>query len=684
MKIKIAAIIAGTLAAATCAFSLSGCGEEKSNNSDGISPIATTVKNDGSSDTLYVKKVENLPDDFVMGMDSSAVISLEESGVKYYDFDGKETDVFKVLADNGINTIRVRVWNNPYDSNGNGFGGGNCDINTALKIGKRANEYGMNLMLDFHYSDFWADPSKQKAPSAWAELGLDTTSAEKDDWDTSKADALYEYTKDCLTQLKDAGIHVNIVQVGNETNNGLAGETTWRNMATLMSYGSKAIREVYPEAKVAVHFANPEKSDNYKKYAKNLESYGVDYDIFASSYYPYWHGTRDNLQSLLSEIAETYDKEVMVAETSYAYTEEDTDFWSNTIGSGGGITKEYPFTVQGQANSVRNIIDTVANTTNGIGVCYWEGTWISVGGTTLEENKALWEKYGSGWASSYSAYYDPSDAGKYYGGCAVDNQAFFDENGKPLESLKVFSLVKNGNEIEAKADAIEDVNLTFDLNGEITLPDTVNAIMTDDSKKAIPVTWEKYDVAAMKSGGPAKYTIEGVADGMKAYCYVSMIEYNFLTNYSFEDDENKTLTPTGWTVVNNGPSTAELYVEEKTTDSLTGNNHFHFYSKAADGIDFNLEQEVTGLSAGKYKYSISIMGGDGGSTEIYAYVKLNGEIIKKQSMRITSYNEWDTAVIEGIEYNGTDTLTIGIYVKCSGANNGAWGKIDDAMLNSMT
>jgi len=673
------------LAAATLALGaicLAGCDE---NSGDGnISPLETKVKGDGESSSLYVKKVENLSDDFIMGMDSSAVISLENSGVKYYNYDGTETDVFKVLAENGINTIRVRVWNNPYDLNGNGFGGGNCDINTALEIGKRANEYGMNLMVDFHYSDFWADPSKQYVPAAWKDLTLDTTSADAEDWVTDKADALYEYTKESLTLLKDAGIHINVVQVGNETNNGLAGETTWRNITTLMSYGSKAIREVYPEAKVAVHFANPEKTDNYRKYAKNLDNYGVDYDIFASSYYPYWHGTLSNLQSILSEIAETYGKDVMVAETSYAYTENDTDYWSNTIGSGGGITKDYPFTIQGQANSVRNVIQTVANTTNGIGVCYWEGTWISVGGSTLEANKALWEKYGSGWASSYSAYYDPSDAGKYYGGCAVDNQAFFDENGKPLESLKVFALVKNGNEITPQADAIEDVNLTFDLNGEVTLPDTVNAIMTDDSKQAVPVTWGNYNVAAMKSGGPAKYTIEGTADGMKAYCYVSMIEYNFLTNYSFEDDENKTLIPTGWTVVNNGPSTAELYVEEKTTDSLTGSNHFHFYSKAADGINFNLEQEVTGLTAGKYKYSISIMGGDGGSTEIYAYVKLNGEIVAKQSMRITSYNEWDTSLIENIEYNGTDTLVVGIYVRCSGENNGAWGKIDDALLNSQS
>ena len=172
----------------------------------------------------------------------------------------------------------------------------------------------------------------------------------------------------------------------------------------------------------------------------------MDYDVFASSYYPYWHGTLENLSQVLSKIAETYGKKVMVAETSYAFTAEDTDFSSNTIGEGSAVVTDYPMTLQGQANLVRAVIDTVVNkTTNGIGVFYWEGTWISAGGASWEENSALWEKNGSGWASSFAAEYDPEDAGQWYGGCAVDNQALFDKDGKALESLKIFTLVRSGN-----------------------------------------------------------------------------------------------------------------------------------------------------------------------------------------------------------------------------------------------
>ncbi len=658
----VAAILAITMILSSCSSDPGGTGS--TGTEQGGNEVLV------SSDSLYVEKVENLPEDFILGMDASCVPSLEAGGVKYYDHDGNEKDVYQILSENGINYIRVRVWNDPFDADGNGYGGGNCDIENAIAIGKRATEYGMKLLVNFHYSDFWADPAKQMAPKAWENMDIE-----------EKTEALYEYTKECLQKLVDAGVDVGMVQIGNETNGAMCGESSsalggWQRIMQLISAGSKAVREVCPDALVAVHFANPEKITNYESYGKNLEYYQVDYDVFASSYYPFWHGTLDNLAQVLSNIAETYGKKVMVAETSYAFTAEDTDFYGNTIGAGGGIVKDYPFTQQGQANLVRNVIDTVVNkTTNGIGVFYWEGTWISSGGSTYEENAALWEKYGSGWASSYAGEYDPDDAGQWYGGCAVDNQAFFDAEGKATEALKVFALVRNGNAVEVRADAIEDINLMIDLNGDIVMPETVNAIMSDNSKQEIAVEWHNVDIDAMKNGGVAKYTINGTAGGLEAYCYVSMVNYNFLENWSFEDGD------AGWTATAIG-SFDELHVEDKVTDSMTGNKHYHFWGAGSNVVEFTLEQEVTDLKAGKYDYAISIMGGDGGETDIYAYVKINGEIVATADTEITVYNEWHTATINNIEYAEGDTLTVGIYVKCAGPN--AWGKIDDALLNSVT
>lgn len=622
------------------------------------------------SNSLYVNKVENMPEDFILGMDSSCVPSLEDSGVKYYDFNGVETDVYTVLRQNGINYIRVRVWVNPFTKSGKGYGGGNCDIQNAIKVGKRATANGLKLLVNFHYSDFWADPAKQMVPKAWAGMDIET-----------KSNALYEYTRDSLQQLKDAGVDVGMIQIGNETNGKMAGESIWRNIVFyLMSSGSRACREIFPTALIAVHFANPEKVTNYKDYAKKLAYYNLDYDVFASSYYPYWHGTLENLSSLLSEIAETYNKKVMVAEVSYAYTAEDTDFYGNTIGAGGAVVKNYPMTVQGQANCIRDVVNCMVNdTTNAIGVFYWEGTWISVGTSSYEENRVLWEQYGSGWASSYSSEYDPDDAGRYSGGCAVDNQAFFDPQGKPLESLKVFGLLAEGNVVSNKADAIEDTNIICDLNGTLVLPTQVNAVMLDNSKQSIPVEWHNVDYDAMYAGGVQKYDIVGTAGGMTAHCYVSMVEYNFLQNYSFEDDTDGT----GWTAM---PikDVKELFVENKVTDSLTGNNHYHYWNPSGSAVEFTLGQEVQGLESGKYKFSISIMGGDSGNYTVYAYVKINGEQTMTAPLEITSYGEWHTATIMDIEYTAGDTIEVGIYVYCEGSGNGAWGKIDDALFNSLS
>ena len=397
-----------------------------------------------SSDTLAVKRVENLPDDFILGMDASCVPALEASGVTYNDHSGTERDVYEILSSCGINYIRVRVWNDPHDASGKGYGGGNCDLANAIAIGKRATASGMKLLVDFHYSDFWADPAKQMPPKAWAGMTVE-----------QKTEALYTYTKASLEALAAAGVEVGMVQIGNETNGEMCGESAecadgWKRITDLMSAGSRAVREACPHALVAIHFTNPERVGSYAVYSQKLHQFGVDYDVFASSYYPFWHGTMDNLAQELTHVATTYEKKVMVAETSYAFTSRDTDFFGNTIGAGGSEVEGYPFTLQGQADLVRDVIDTVANrTTGGIGVFYWEGTWISVGGKSYDLNRALWERYGSGWASSAAGSYDPDDAGKWYGGCSVDNQAFFDEHGRATEALKVFALVRRGNNLES-------------------------------------------------------------------------------------------------------------------------------------------------------------------------------------------------------------------------------------------
>ena len=616
-----------------------------------------------SSESLYVKKVEGLPKDFILGMDVSSVLAEERSGVKYYGFDGEERDLFAILAECGINTIRVRVWNDPYDAQGRGYGGGNCDVAAAAEIGRRAAENGMSLLVDFHWSDFWADPGKQFAPKAWADMGIE-----------EKTEAVYGFTRESLKTIQAAGAKISMVQLGNETNGALCGEKIWFNIQSLMAAGAKAVREICPKALVAVHFANPENAESYATYAKKLDYYSLDYDVFASSYYPYWHGTLDNLAAVLGEIAGRYGKKVMVVETSYAYTPDDTDFSGNTVSSGSAVDKPWPYTVQGQANAVRAVIDTVASS-GGIGVVYWEGAWITVGTDSWEDNHAKWERDGSGWASSYAAEYDPNDAGKYYGGSAVDNQALFAPDGTPLESLKVFSLVRSGNEAPVVPDAIEDARVRCGLGSAIVLPDTVEAVMSDDSRRAVPVRWELDDTLAGQMQREAGvYEVSGVAEGQAVRCFVTTEELNLLSNGSFEDG----LEP--WVLTDRGGAD-ELGVENKALNSLDGDCNLHFWSARSGSVDFDAEQTLTDLGPGTYRFTVSIQGGDGGETDIYAYVKTDGATVATAPLAITSFNNWSTAEIRDIVLAEGQTLTVGIRVRAGGAGGGAWGMIDAAALN---
>lgn len=384
---------------------------------------------------IRVEPVEGISDDFIRGMDASSVLAEEKSGVVYYNFEGEEQDVFMTLAQSGVNYIRLRVWNDPYDAEGNGYGGGNNDVATAVELGRRATRYGMKVCIDFHYSDFWADPKRQHTPKAWAELNRN-----------EKRDALYAFTRESLAELLDAGVDVGMVQVGNEINNGMCGETNTAAVMELLSAGSRGVREVSEaygkEIQVAVHYTDIQDTDRIGNIVRNLSDAEVDYDIFAMSYYPFWHGPVEKIQQAAEDIQREYGKKVVIAETSYCYTFEDGDGCGNSFDGVNGLVDGYAATVQGQASMIRDIC--AAAQESGIsGIFYWEGTWIPVGEAD-QDNSPVWEKYGSGWASSYAGDYDPEDAGLYYGGCSWDNQAMFDFHGHPLESLKVFRYLKYG------------------------------------------------------------------------------------------------------------------------------------------------------------------------------------------------------------------------------------------------
>jgi len=618
---------------------------------------------------IFVEKVDGLTEDFMLGADVSTLLAQEKSGVVYYNEDGVEQDLMKTLAENGVNTVRLRVWNDPYDANGNGYGGGNNDLNTAIELGRRATQYGLGVIIDFHYSDFWADPAKQMVPKAWEGMDLAT-----------KAEAVYTYTKESMDKLLDEGVNVVMVQVGNETTTGMAGEKNWSAIGVLMNRGSQAVREMAEkydkEILVGVHFTNPEKSDQYAKYADYLVKYKVDYDVFISSYYPYWHGTLENLTTVLGNIATNYGKKVMVGEISWAYTMEDGDTNGNSISADSAVTLPYSITVQGQADCIRET--TAALTSLGesaIGICYWEPAWIPVPGNSWEERSALWEKYGSGWASSFAGDYDPNDAGKYYGGSAWDNQAMFDYEGKPLASLSVFRHMANGATTDLKLDYIATTVVTVRLKDPVTLPETVLAKFNDGSEKQVAVTWDtsSIDLSTVSFNGVNSYMIPGVAtegsSSMNVECRLDIVEKNYVENPSFELEDMSM-----WTITDNSSTKmSELYVIDKVTDASSGTKSLHFYSTST--MDFSAEQIVKNLKPGTYNFSVTIHGGDASTQEITIYAIADGQTYEATTT-ITAWREFTTPKISGI--TTTDgNITVGIKLKLNG---GAWGNIDDFLL----
>lgn len=653
--------------------SLSGCGSQGSAATDTIAEpaVSATV---GTTDntafplpegpeesTIFVEPVDGISDDFYRGMDASAVLALENSGVKYYNFDGEEQDVFMTLAQAGVNYIRLRVWNDPYDENGNGYGGGNNDVATAIALGQRATKYGMKVCIDFHYSDFWADPKKQFVPKAWEGMDIE-----------EKSDALYNFTLESLTQLLDAGVDVGMVQIGNEINNGMSGETDVANVRKLLTAGSKAVREAAAnsgkEILVAVHYTNIDDMKKLDTLLTGLQVKEIDYDIVGLSFYPYWHGTIEDLKNAIIHIRDTYGKKVYVAENAYCYTAEDGDGSANSVEGTDDLAEGYSASVQGQANEVRDVC-AAASEAGAEGVFYWEGTWIPVGPADAD-NSNLWEKYGSGWASSYASGYDPKDAGQYYGGCSWDNQAMFDFTGHPLASLNVFKYLKYGATAPLAVDSIPAVTVACNIGTDPELPDTVSVIYNDRSEAQVPVIWNTDDVAAIDTENGGNFTVSGtLEDGTEVTAAVTVERINYVQNPSFEDADTSM-----WTVNYSGETDPTDY-QVKAADAHSGEVAFHLWSGSAD-MDFSIEQSFTDLEPGTYELSAFSQGGDlsdDASMELYALV--DGRELTAPFM-LTTYADWQNPVIPEIKV--TDgSLTIGVRYKC---NVNSWGTLDDVTL----
>jgi len=315
----------------------------------------------------------------------------------------------------------------------------------------------------------------------------------------------------------------------------------------------------------------------------------------------------------------------------------------------------------------------VAAGEDAIGVFYWEPAWIPVGpATDYEANQKLWEQYGSGWASSYAAEYDPEDAGVYYGGSAWDNQALFDFEGHPLPSLNVFKYAKYGTICDLKVDFVKETSVDINIGEELWLPGTVDVVYNDRSQSGpASVGWYQSDCDTVDVNRMGKYTVRGqLADGTEVSCVVNVAKLNYVQNPSFEETDVSV-----WNVTYAGAENP-TDIQTKESDAVAGLNSFHFWSESVQ--EFKVEQTISGLDAGEYTLQAQIQGGDvGEDAEIVLYALVNGVTYESAPVTLAGWINWQEPVVGDIPLDGASDITVGMRVKCAAKG---WGTMDDFYL----
>lgn len=484
---------------------------------------------------VTIKKVQNMSDSTIRGIDISSYTALKKAGVKYYDNEGKEASLLKVLSDNGVNYIRIRIWNDPYNEKGETYGGGSNDVKAGLEIAKEAAKYNIKVLLGFHYSDFWADPAVQLLPKAWEK---DRNNQEK------MCSNVYEFTKETLEQFKDAGADIGMVQVGNEISQGMMGimhktkANVWQEeekstiIDSYLSAGARAVRECTPDALVAIHLDNLNLG-MYKDAMNAWERDNVDYDVLGASSYAFWAG-KNMLKNVrkAGEYVASRGKLFAVLETSWLNSQKDADGTVNMVNNTNGAV--YKVGPQGQADMLSDLYNAILSNDNGLGAFYWEGAWIPVraGWVNWKYNKEMANEFGTGWAAENAEGYYPTSKLYYngnpvWGGNSWDNQTLFDDKGYPLDSLRFYKDAVSSNEkysrvVIALCDKENNVleyrvvkvvsgkSMTYilpDIKGYTKEKDTIKILGTNDKISKVSVVYNKDIKKQAITVKKASYTI---------------------------------------------------------------------------------------------------------------------------------------------------------------------------------
>lgn len=321
----------------------------------------------------------------IKGADISFLPEVRASKIAVKNSENQEEDMLLTLKKSGVNTLRLRLWKNPSQSNSN--------FNTVKNLIKEIKNNNIKVLLTVHYSDTWADPSQQKKPLEWEKVSYN-----------SLKDSVYNYTKKIITELNP-----EYIQIGNEINGGFLFDegkiSNLNQMKELLKSGIKAVRDTNSSTKIILHYAGFDRATYFFNSISDL-----DYDLIGISYYPIWHGKDLNqLKQSLITISNSASKPIFIVETSYPFTLNWNDYTNNIIGLQDQLISEYPASPQGQKKYLLALKNLLKEVPKAVGFCYWGAEWIGYKGTTSTE--------GSSW----------------------ENQTFWDFDGKSLPVLEVYN-----------------------------------------------------------------------------------------------------------------------------------------------------------------------------------------------------------------------------------------------------
>ena len=360
---------------------------------------------------------------FINGVDISMLKQVEENGGLFY-VNGNQIDPIQIFKDKGINTARIKIWHTPSLNYNN--------LESVLEIAYRASSAGLDLILDFHYSDTWADPLNQAKPSAWEDLNFETL-----------CDSIEQYSRYVITKLKNQNSLPKYVQIGNETDCGLLwpdgyvcdesnNESQWNKLRELFVHAIEGVYSALDNEDTIEIISHVSSGGNW--FFNNLIEQGVNIDILSISYYPMWHGTLTDLSQNIDDLGIMFQKPVLVVETAYPFTLQWNDNTNNILGLENQLLEDYEASEEGQFLFLHDLISLVDENNYGLGICYWAPDWIST------------NQFGSPW----------------------ENQALFDFDGELLDGISAFD---NSN-------ALVEKNNSFILNNIYNYPNPFNPITT--------------------------------------------------------------------------------------------------------------------------------------------------------------------------------------------------------------